>query len=113
MANPLWVSLVVFLLLLARRRPAADLTARLARWVLAVVIAFLALSSVLAIKQAQGTFEARAQGRDYLLKLAAQPEMKPEFGELFRLYPGKNPFIVVERYPLLKKERLSLWNTKD
>jgi len=77
--------------------------------VLAIVIAFLALSSFLSIRQAQGTFEARSEGRAYLLQLATHPEMNPEFGELFHIYPGKNPFVVVERYPFLAKEKLSLF----
>ena len=109
MTVPLWVSLVVFLVLLGRTKGFPKGEARLARWVLGIVIAFLLLSSALAIKQAQGVFEARSEGRAYLLKLAAHPEMKPEFGELFHIDPGKNPFVVVERYPFLVREKLSLF----
>jgi hypothetical protein len=109
MTVPFWVSLMVFLVLLGRAKAAPKGQARLARWVMAIVIAFLVLCSALAIKQAQGVCQARSDGSAYLLKLAAQPEIKPEFGELFHINPGKNPFLVVDRYPFLVKEKLSLF----
>ena len=109
MTVPLWCSLMVFLILLARPKAFPRRPARLARWTLAIVTAFLVLSSALAIKQAQGVCEARSDGRAYLLKLAAHPGMKPEFGELFHIYPGKNPFLVMDRYQFLLEEKLSLF----
>jgi len=110
---PLWISLVVFLILLARQHAARPKSARVARWALALVLVFIALSSFLAIKQAQGIFEARSEGRAYLLQLGAHPELKPDIDELFRVYPAKNPGIAAERLPVLVRERLSLFRDAE
>ena len=106
---PLWISLVVFLILLARTGASGGNVPRLARWALGVVLVFIALSSALGVKQAQGILEARSEGKTYLLQLGAHPEAKPDIDELFRVYPTRNPGAIVERVGVLSRERLSLF----
>lgn len=106
---PLWVSLIVFLILLARTNASHRKAARLAQWALALILVFVGLSSFLSVKQAQGIYDARSEGKAYLLQLGLHPESKPDLDELFRVYPVKNPAVLVNRLPVLVKERLSLF----
>ena len=106
---PLWVSLIVFLILLSRTNASHRKAARVAQWGLALILVFVGLSSFLSFKQAQGIYDARSEGKAYLLQLGLHPESKPDLDELFRVYPVKNPAVLVNRLPVLVRERLSLF----
>lgn len=106
---PLWISLVVFLIVLTRAESSKRKFARLAQWALAVILVFAGLSSFLSLKQALSIYEARSEARTYLLQLGLHPGAKPDIEELLHLYPARNPGVVVDRLPVLVRERLSLF----
>jgi len=123
MVVPLWVSLIVFLILLAGdgqnagdagsreldavRRPHPGGCQMVAQWSLRVAITFLILGSVFAIAGAGRLSQQQAHGRERLLNLAANPGADIDYQGLSFLYP--RPKVIVERYPILIQYRLSLF----
>jgi hypothetical protein len=127
MATPLWVSLIVFLILLVNggaKAGVADSPVRqsgrstlprryqmVAQWLLKGAIIFLVLSSVFAIVGARNLSQQQAYGRDHLLDLAAHPHADIDYQGLIAIYPRPN--VVVERYPILVKHRLSVFRNRE
>lgn len=124
MVVPFWASLVIFLVLLAKgggqtadhgsgsvprgQRPSSMGCPRVARGLLMAVITFLFLGSSFAIVGVKQWSFVQACGRKSLLNLAANPGGEIDYrGMSLTLYP--RPEIVVERYPILVKYRLSLF----
>jgi len=68
----------------------------------------LVLGSGLALDGASRLSVRQTSGRDALLNLARNPTARFDYGQLFALYPKLN--VVVERYPVLKVRRLSLFS---
>jgi hypothetical protein len=126
MVIPLWVSLIVFLILLVKgggnaadagspgpkpgQRPLPQSCQRVAQWSLRVAIILLVLGSVFAIAGARGLSQQQASGRACLLYLAANPRADIDDDGLSALYP--RPKVIVERYPVLVKYRLSVFRDR-
>ncbi len=123
MVTPFWVSLIVFLILLAQSDanagPAGSPGPKFgpgfrkwncqtaARWSLRAVLILLALGSMFAVAGAAHLSEIQAYGRARLLDLAAHPRAGIDYDGLSFIYP--RPEVVVERYPVLVQHRLSLF----
>jgi hypothetical protein len=123
MVVPLWVSLVVFLILLRtggdratnadpaqKKRPGrpAPLGCRqIAGWLLLTAITTLVLGSACATDGAKDLSRLQAWGRTSLLNLAANPGAKIDYDGLSLIC--HRPEVIVERYPILVKHRLSLF----
>ena len=121
MMTPFWVSLTFLLFLLARGRPqpprsdadsspgtpARGKSAIAAAWLLAGAIGLLGCGSFFAIEGARQTSEVQSRGRTRLLELAEHPETANEDRGLSSLYP--KPEVVLERYPFLLREHLSVF----
>jgi hypothetical protein len=126
MATPLWVSLIVFLILLVKgggnvgdvgypeqkpgRRPLPQRYQTVAQWSLLAVIMLLGLGSVFAIAGAKGLSQQQAYGRNCLLNVAANPASETDDQGLTAIYAW--PAIVMERYPILVKHQLSLFRDR-
>ncbi len=135
MTVPLWVSLVVFLILLkvdsyqamdaanaalaqkkrkyTTRHYVKQALRKIAGWFLlnAILILFLGLlvvGSICATDYASFQSQVQADGRNCLLKLAADPALAEDCEGLRFLYPRLA--VIQERYPVLVKHRLSLFN---
>jgi len=124
MVVPLWVSLVVFLILLRtggsraanaapahkqrREKPAPLGCRQIAGSLLLIAIIMLALGSVSATDGAKFLSDVQASGRNCLLNVAANPASETDFRGLRSLYP--RPAVVMERYPILIKHHLSLFH---
>jgi hypothetical protein len=123
MVVPLWVSLVVFLVLLrtgcdramnadpAQKqrpgRPALLDCRQIAGWLLLTAITMLVLGSACAMDGVKDFSRIQTFGRKSLLNLAANPASETDYQGLCTIYP--RPEVVVERYPILVKHRLSLF----
>ena len=123
MVVPLWVSLVVFLVLLrtggdrntnagpAQKkrygRPAPLGCRQIAGWLLLAAITVLVLGSACATDGAKDLSGIQTFGRKSLLNLAANPASETDYQGLCAIYP--RPEVVVERYPILVKHRLSVF----
>jgi hypothetical protein len=120
MATPLWVSLIVFIILLYNRREivagaeAADRGSSgcqtIAGWLFLGVVLLLLLGSICAIAGARGLSQKQTRGRNCLLNLAANPQAKIDYTGLADLYPW--PQIIVARYPILVQNHLSTFRTQ-
>jgi len=127
MTTPLWVSLIVFLILLmnngkiaaganaAERKPGSgthtggcQIVAGLS---LLTAIVLLVLGSVYAITDAKDLSQRQADGRKCLLKLAANPQAGIDYRGLSEIYPW--PQVIVARYPVLYQHRLSLFRHQE
>ena len=113
MVVPFWISLMVFLFLLLKSPPGraeTDFAARkkTVRWCFVGAVVLLVLGSGLALDGASRLSVRQTSGRDALLNLARNPTARFDYGQLFALYPKLN--VVVERYPVLKVRRLSLFS---
>ena len=119
---PLWVSLIVFLALLAQRgHPAADAGSGqqqprgrpedyspvVAGWLLMGATALLAVSSICATEGAGFMSRVQECGRLSLLDLAAHPAAGIDYNGLSALGPRTDR--LVERYPVLVQRRLSVF----
>jgi hypothetical protein len=127
MVTPLWVSLIVFLILLVKgggnagdagypgqkpgRRPLPQHYQMVAHWSLLAVILLLGLGSIFAIDGAKVLSQQQAYGRERLLNLAANPQADIDYHGLSALYP--RPKTIVERYPILVKHRLSVFRDRE
>ena len=123
MVTPLWVSLIVFLILLIKNgKNAADANAGkqkpgnrpwpercqiVAGWSLLAAITLLILSSVSAIAGVKNLSKLETYGRERLLNLAANPRAAIDYEGLSTIYP--RPKVIVERYPVLVQHRLSVF----
>lgn len=122
MVVPLWVSLVVFLLLLVLDgNPSADASSLpkrryeesvyyktfAARSLLVGTIALLGLSSLWATEGAAAMSDVQDYCRAKLLDLAAHPEAEIDYGSLVSQGPYAKG--LVESYPALVRHRLSLF----
>jgi hypothetical protein len=122
MVTPLWVSLVVWLVLLRNRRPSAadtgpapgprrkpvpDPCQTVATWMLLAVLVMLTLGTVFGTDGAKALSREQTFGRNCLLNVAANPASETDYQGLRAIYP--RPKVVVERYPILIKHRLSLF----
>jgi hypothetical protein len=123
MVVPLWTSLVVFLFLLAKgkpklvspdsleasrsKRPLHEDCRTIAGWSLIGVICLLTLGSVWATEAAKGMSRTQAYGRACLLDLATHPKVERNYEGLYALHD--NPEVVLQRYPILLKWRLSVF----
>jgi hypothetical protein len=128
MVIPLWASLLVFLILLAggsqntgdagswepnaARRPHPWGCQMAARWLFMAVITILILGSVFAMTNAGNLSRRQAYGRARLLDLAANPRSYIDYPGLAAIYQPA-PMIIVERYPVLVKHRLSLFRDRE
>jgi hypothetical protein len=126
METPLWVSLIVFLILLAKgeakaadasspvqrpgRRPILRPYQLVAQWSLKAAIVFLILGSVFALVGAINLSRQQAYGRARLLDLVANPQAGIDYDGLSLIYP--RPEVIVERYPILLKHRLSMFRNQ-
>jgi hypothetical protein len=126
MVVPLWVSLVVFLILLRtggdrttnadpaqkkrHGRPAPLGCQQIAGGLLIATITVLLLGSVCAVDGARDFSRLRASGRTGLLNLAANPGADIDLNSLSLLYP--RPEVIRERYPILMKHRLSVFRDR-
>jgi hypothetical protein len=114
MVVPLWTSLMVFLFVLLKcpMRTGTDPLAgkKAARWCLGGAILLLVLGSGVAFDGASRLSARQANGRDALLSLARNPTTHFDYRQLFTLYPQLN--VPVERYPVLKERRLSLFKNE-
>ena len=112
MVVPLWTSLIVFLFLLSkcpsRTGTASAVGKKTPGWCLGGVLLLLVLGSALAFDGASRLSARQTNGRDALLSLARNPTEHFDYRPLFALYPKLN--VVVERYPVLKERRLSLFS---
>jgi hypothetical protein len=127
MVVPLWVSLVVFLILLRtggdratnadpapknRYERSAPLGCRqIAGWLLLTAITTLVLGSVCATDGAKFLSQGQTSGRNYLLNVAANPASETDYQSLRFIYP--RPEVVRERYPILVKHRLSVFRDRE
>jgi hypothetical protein len=116
MVVPLWTSLIVFLFLLLKSPTGisdTDSAARkkAARWCLGGAILLLVWGSGLALDGASRLSARQTNGRTALLNLARNPTAHFDYRQLFTLYPQLN--VVVERYPVLKERRLSLFKDEE
>jgi hypothetical protein len=115
---PLWFSLIVFLIVLSQGsapasgkdsqpgdQPNSFDDARLSRWLLFGVLAFLACSSVFAIRSAKEDSGNRAKGRRAVLALKDNPAPGTEHNELWGL--TESPRVAAERATVLMKYHLS------
>lgn len=123
MVVPLWVSLVVFLILLRTGgnrapnagsapktrsgRPAPMDCRQIAGWLLLAAITMLVLGSVCATDGAKSLSRIQTLGRNSLLNLAANPASETDYQGLRFIYP--RPEVVRERYPILVEHQLSLF----
>ena len=123
MVVPLWVSLVVFLILLrtggdratnadpapkSRYERSAPLGCRqIAGWLLLTAITLLVLGTVCAADGAKFLSHMQTSGRNCLLNVAANPASETYYQGLSAIYP--RPAVVMERYPILVEHRLSLF----
>ena len=119
METPLWVSLIVFLILLVKgeakpapeqragRRPFPRRHQLMARWLLKGTIIFLVFGSMFAMVGARNLSQQQAYGRMRLLELAMNPAAGADYNGLLLIYPRPN--VIVERYPVLLEHRLSLF----
>jgi len=120
LTGPLWFSMIMLLMLLSQKEhqaanvaaanrvaggtsPAKD--ARIARYLLLGVIAFLAFSSGFAIRSAKEDSGNRANGRRFVLALKTNPAPESEHNELFVLYP--TPRLAAARTAILIQNHLS------
>ena len=126
MVIPLWVSLIVFLILLTKgdgnaagtdsheARPGQKAFPRscqtVARWLLMGSIILLILGSVFATSGARNLSRRQAYGRARLLGLAANPQADIDYNGLSAIYP--RPETIVQRYPVLVKHQLSLFRDR-
>ena len=137
MTVPLWVSLVVFLILLrmdgyramdaataalaqkkrkyTTRHYARRALQKIAGWLLlnAIIIlalGLLALGSVCATDYAMSLSRVQADGRNCLLKVAANTASETDYQGLRPLHPWSA--VIMERYPILVKHRLSLFRDR-
>ncbi len=124
---PLWVSLVVFLILLRtggdrtmnadsapknRYESSAPLGCRqVSGWLLLSAITMLVLGSVCATDGAKALSQIQTIGRKSLLNLATNPASETDYRGLRFIYP--RPTVVVERYPVLVKHRLSVFRNQE
>jgi hypothetical protein len=112
MVVPLWTSLVVFLFLLLKCTPETGTDSSAGKktpgWCLGGALLLLVLGSGLAFDGASRLSARQTNGRDALLSLAKNPTARFDYRQLFALYPELN--VVVERYPVLKARRLSLFS---
>ncbi|MGA2241811.1 MAG: hypothetical protein ABSH11_07205 [Verrucomicrobiota bacterium] len=124
---PLWVSLVVFLILLRtgsdrtmnadpalknRYERSAPLDCRqVSGWLLLTAITMLVLGSVCATDGAKTLSRIQTVGRKSLLNLAANPASETDYRGLRFIYP--RPKVIVERYPILMKYRLSVFRDRE
>ena len=126
MVTPLWVSLVVWLVLLRngrppaadtghasgpRRKPAPDACQTVATWMLLAVLAMLMLGTVFGTGGAKAMSRVQTFGRNSLLNVAANPASETGYQGLRAIYP--RPAVVMERYPILVKHRLSLFRDRE
>ena len=123
MVVPLWMSLVIFLILLRtggdraanagpaqkkrHGRPAPLDCRQIAGGLLIAAITVLLLGSVCAVDGATDFSRLRASGRTSLLNLAANPGAEMDSYGLSLIC--HSPEVVVERYPFLRQHRLSLF----
>lgn len=123
LAVPLWTSLSVLLLLLVNGgsvaaeadglpkksddRRVSEGCRALAAYLLVGAIALLILSSLFSTLGAKLMSEGQASGRQCLLELAANPRPGIDYRRLFALHPRPN--VIVERYPILVRNRLSVF----
>jgi hypothetical protein len=123
MVTPLWVSLVVFLILLRtggdratnadpaqkkrHGRPAPLDYRQIAGWLLLTAITMLVLGSTCATDGAKFLSQVQTSGRNCLLNVAANPASETDYQGLRAIYP--RPAVVMERYPILVKHRLSVF----
>ena len=127
MVVPLWVSLVVFLILLRtggdrapnadpaqkqrRERPAPPGCRPIAGWLLLTAVIMLVLGSVCATDGAKVLSRIQTSGRNCLLNVAANPASETDYQRLRFVYP--RPADVMERYPILVKHRLSVFRDRE
>jgi hypothetical protein len=127
MVVPLWVSLVVLLVLLRtggnrnpnagpapQKRhgtPAPPDCRQIAGWLLLAAITLLVLGSICATDGAKDLSRLQAWGRTSLLNLAANPRADIDYPGLSVIY--SKPDVIVERYPVLVKHRLSVFRDRD
>jgi hypothetical protein len=121
------VSLIVFIILLVKggenagdagypeqkpgRRPLPQPYQMVAQWSLLAVIMLLGLGSVFVIAGAKDLSQQQAYGRERLLNLAANPRADIDYYGLSAIYP--RPKVIVERYPVLVKHRLSVFRDRE
>jgi hypothetical protein len=124
MTVPLCISLIVLLILLAKGRSAgaapgqpatrqekealaAKDCSTLAQWLAVGAGVLLGLTSLLATAQASIMSQVQAYGKARLMELAASPSAEVDYRGLSVLY-GK-PGLIVEQYPVLVRNRLSVF----
>jgi hypothetical protein len=122
MVTPFWITLVVWLILLRhdrsssvntgsvpgpRKMPIPDAGQTVATWILLAVMVMLTLGTVFGADGVRDEYRMQAHGRNSLLDLAANPQGEIDYYGLYAICAP--PQIIVERYPILVKYRLSLF----
>jgi hypothetical protein len=102
---PWWASFSILLLILLKRSGNARTTSA-ARWLLQTTTVLVVLGSVLATDGAARMSRLQHYGRDRLLHYAVTGDEDPR---RFVALDARNPANVVERYPVLRAHRLSLF----
>jgi hypothetical protein len=80
-------------------------------WLLLTAITMLVLGSVCATDGAKTLSRIQTVGRKSLLNLAANPASETDYRGLRFIYP--RPKVIVERYPILMKYRLSVFRDRE
>jgi hypothetical protein len=113
---PFWISLLAFLFLLLKSPPGLSepnpaARKKTFRGCFIGVLLLLVLGSGLALDGASRLSARQTGGRNALLSFARNPTTRFDYSRLFALYPKLN--VVVERYPMLKERRLSLFSHEE